>query len=119
MPQTVTLLVFGTLLYRGTKAILRTGLNLSSLGPVNLTIGKFSVACHRDQSSGLFSSFFYINDLPDVSSLTLALLFADDTNIFCSHRNTDHLVSIANLTGCPVPIFSCFLSNSYFLLFLN
>ena len=40
----------------------------------------------------------YINDLPNVSSLTQSLLFADDTNIFCYHRNTDHLVFIANIT---------------------
>ena len=37
----------------------------------------------------------FINDLPNASSLTQSLLF-DDTNIFCSHRNIDHLVSIAN-----------------------
>ena len=38
----------------------------------------------------------YINDLLNVSSLTQSLQFADDTNISCSHRNTNHLVSIAN-----------------------
>ena len=31
--------------------------------------------------------------LSDVSSLTQSLLFADDTNIFCSHRNTDHNIN--------------------------
>ena len=36
----------------------------------------------------------FIKDLPNVSSLTHSLLFADNTNIFCSHRNTDHLVFI-------------------------
>ena len=35
--------------------------------------------------------FIYINDPPNVSSLTESLLFVDDTNKFCSHRNTDHL----------------------------
>ena len=38
----------------------------------------------------------YINDLPNVSSLTQSLLFTDVTNIFCSHGNTNHLASIAN-----------------------
>ena len=39
----------------------------------------------------------YINDLPNVSSLTQSLLFADDTNISCYHRNTDHLVFIISI----------------------
>ena len=34
--------------------------------------------------------------LPNVSSLTQSLLFADDTNIFCSHKDANHLVSIVN-----------------------
>ena len=38
----------------------------------------------------------YINDLPNVSSLTQSLLFADDTCIFCSHKDASHLVSIVN-----------------------
>ena len=38
----------------------------------------------------------YIKDLPNDSCLTQSLLFADDTNIFRSHGDTDHLVSIAN-----------------------
>ena len=38
----------------------------------------------------------YINDLPNVSSLTQSLLFADDTSIFCSHKDVNHLVSIVN-----------------------
>ena len=37
-----------------------------------------------------------INDLPNVSSLTQSLLFADDTTIFCSHKDANHLVSIVN-----------------------
>ena len=38
----------------------------------------------------------YINDLPNVSNLTQSLLFADDTSIFCSHKDANHLVSIVN-----------------------
>ena len=37
-----------------------------------------------------------LGPLPNVSSLTQSLLLAEETNIFCSHRDTDHLVSIAN-----------------------
>ena len=37
-----------------------------------------------------------INDLPNVSSLTQSLLFADDTSTFCSHTDANHLVSIVS-----------------------
>ena len=42
-----------------------------------------------------WASFVYINDLLNVSSLTQSLLFADDTSVFCSHKDANHLVSIA------------------------
>ena len=38
----------------------------------------------------------YINDLPNVSSLTQYLPFAGDTSIFCSHKDANHLVSVVN-----------------------
>ena len=38
----------------------------------------------------------YINDLPNVPNLTQSLLFADDTSVFCSHKDANHLVSIVN-----------------------
>ena len=38
----------------------------------------------------------YINDLPIVSNLTQSLLFSDDTSMFCSHKDANHLVSIVN-----------------------
>ena len=38
----------------------------------------------------------YINDLPNVFNLTQSLLFADDTSIFGSHKDANHLVSIVN-----------------------
>ena len=37
-----------------------------------------------------------MNDLPNASNLTESLLFADDTSIFYSHRNQDHLISVLN-----------------------
>ena len=45
-----------------------------------------------------WTSFVYylLYDLPNVSSLTQSLLFADDTSIFCSHKDANHLVSIVN-----------------------
>ena len=36
----------------------------------------------------------YVNDVPTVSSLTQSLLFADDTTIFCSHKDPNQLISI-------------------------
>ena len=41
-----------------------------------------------------WTSFVYY--LHNVSSLTQSLLFADDTSIFCSHKDANHLVSIVN-----------------------
>ena len=38
----------------------------------------------------------WVNDLSYVSSLTQSLLFADDTSMFCSHKDANHLVSIVN-----------------------
>ena len=38
----------------------------------------------------------YINDLPNVSSVTQSLLFADDTSVFCPHNDANHLLSIVN-----------------------
>ena len=52
------------------------------------------ISCGVPQGSILGPFIIYKNNLPNVSSLTQSLLFADDTNIFCSHRDTDHLISI-------------------------
>ena len=51
-------MVFGILLWRGSKAILRIGLNFSSLGPIDLIRGNFYVASRRAQSLDLFCLLF-------------------------------------------------------------
>ena len=65
----------------------------------------------------------YINDLPNVSSLTQSLLFADDTSIFCSHKDANHLVPIVNNELAKIIIWlkvnklSLNLTNTNFMIF--
>lgn len=65
-------MVFGALFCRGSNGIITIGLNLSSLGPIVLTIENFMWP-----PVGFFSwapsVHFYINDHPNVSSLTQSL----------------------------------------------
>ena len=84
-------MVFVTLPCGGSKTILRMGLNSFSLGPTDLTIGKF-----HGRATGIspWTSSVHYFHLPGVSSLTQSLPFADDTNIFFSHRNTNHLLKL-------------------------
>ena len=44
----------------------------------------------------LNSTDTFINDLPNASSLLHFLLFADDTNIFTSHKSLDKLFQLMN-----------------------
>ena len=50
----------GILLWRGSKAILTIGLNLSSLGPIDLIRGKYYVASHRARFLDLFCLLFIL-----------------------------------------------------------
>ena len=70
VPKTATLcMVFGRPLCRGLKAILRIGLNFSSLRPADLTREEFHVA---SQNPWTFSDNYL--PLRYVSSLTLSLM---------------------------------------------
>ena len=55
----------------------------------------------------LFSIF--INDLPSMSKLFMPILFADDTNLFCTGDNLDLLVDIINIEMTNV--YACVKAN--------
>jgi hypothetical protein len=57
-----------------------------------------TIKCGVPQGSILGPLFFIvdINDLANASKVTESLLFADDTSIFYSHADIDHLVHVLN-----------------------
>ena len=54
------------------------------------------MAYHRDPSLGHYFCLLYVNDFENSSSVLSFILFADDSNLFVSDSNINHLVHTVN-----------------------
>ena len=100
-------MVFGILLWCESKAILRIGLNLSSLGPIDLIRGKFYVASRRAQFLDLFCLLFTLMIfLMSLVSLNLyCLLMTQVSFVPIKMPTTSFLLLTMNLTKTNFMIF--------------
>src|SRR6218665_2383550 len=73
--------------------------HLSNLLYFTISTGKKSRLFSSYSYSLIVSILFlsYINDLPNSSKILKVILFADDTNVFCSHSSLLELKNIINL----------------------
>ena len=87
-------MVFETLLRIGLKVILKTEFRFVHFG-FSRSYNRI-ISCGVPQGSilGPLLLIVHVNDLPTVSRLTQSVLFADDTSIFCSHKDANQLISI-------------------------
>lgn len=84
-------MVFRILLWYGSKVIWRIGINLSSLGPINLICLKFYLVSLKAQFFDLFSL------LPVFTLMIFLMSLVSLKSTFRSHNDAKHLVSIVNI----------------------
>ena len=90
-------MVFGILLWHGSKlSCIEDRTQFVQFGSHRPYPRKILCGIPQGSILGPLLFIIYINNLPNVCSLTQYLLFADDTSIFCSHKYANHLVSIVN-----------------------
>ena len=89
-------MVYVAWLWTGLEATSPTGCNSFNL-TVNAPLQK-TICCGVPQGSNLGPFFFllYINDLNNVSTFVELILFADDTNLFMSHKDPVYLTASSN-----------------------
>ena len=73
---------------------------------VPLTLSLPKLVFLKNQISGLFCFFYYINDLPNVSSFVTSILYAHDTNLFC------HIEDISSRLNSELELINSWLQSN-------